>query len=658
MRREAGFKKVWHIDFTRSGHGWKFNPLDPPRHVHPLEAAKTVAAAFERCLEGDMMQMRRLMMIITSVSAILIEGGRCEGGKATLHDVLDFVGWEGDDIRKYIAHVDGKRRDRGLGPVRPDLVSTYLGTLFSGATGNAKLDLTQSTWNAAGALLLTAIVNDFVDSVDSNLDMEAVAMSRQSLIVELPNVGFQAQTILGSLLLSQFSLLVSKRDITAVKLGKITRMSVYLDEFQELMGEKLTHDIAQHRNLGVSYVLMHQTSNQFATEDERTLLNAVKDNASTHIYMKQGLVDSKTSAELLFKSEGRDMVCRTRTDITENESTTTGRSIARMLGHMVAKAESETHSKGESIAIGESEGRARSTGKNTGIVETETLTISKGESHMVAKTQSGTVTLSDSHTLVEGRSEAEGKMTSESTGHGTGSGESSNYGLMEGGMSTMNLASATAKHSHGSGKNNSKNSTYSLGSAISNVIEFVHSSSRGQSRGIGTTKGSTKSKGRSLTKAEGKSLAKSLSFIESLTNTITKSLSQTKSKQHSLGLSFTESWSESLSITQQESRTKGRSTSIKTEFYSIQDEIQMRSYELQSLGIGEAWVYLNTGKGRPSAVKIKTHHIPDAVQTRLGQVDFAEELRGWMGPPTEASAEPTEDLLTRFVNNRKPRGEK
>lgn len=617
--RMAWLRRFDVLDFTDVNVGGRrFNPLQPEDGVSVDATVGVLLSCFERVI-GDLTEMRRLQMVLRAVFTLVARMG---GG--TLRDAVDFLCMDTEDIHAYLRRLEQKRSAGRLArPVRPDLVHQYVSQFFACTANRERRELVQSAWNAISVFLTDAAAACFVSSPVSNVSFGDIVNGRRWLLVHLPTgLDLNTQKVLGAMIVNSIQLAAERRASDDVESGRVPRFSLICDEFQLMFGPQWAEAIARVRNKGLSLVVAHQTDTQppFETEEGASTLRAFRANASVHCYFRLWWEDAERAAVPLFRPRGHQLK-REEKQVTETSSVSWAETVSKSVSQTISEAFGRSDGFSTTVSTGENKSIGFSESNGVSRVETDTVSVSQGKNWSRAESKAAglTVTVTDSETIVEGHGKAHGFSRSHGSSHGA------------------------------------HEASTSLSAAVNDVVTHTRSLSRGKTSGKSrsATETASSSRGGSESTSSGNAIARGLSQVKGSIESIARSVSTAEATQKSFSRTMTESLGSSHSVGQQHGGSYSRGETVTREYYSVAEEIRIRSYELSELPPREAWVLVNGAT--TSAFKIRTHNVPQKFTTTMGGRDYkAEFLR--VSASAEEPAEPAPVLLARAVAGaRRPR---
>ena len=610
--REQYLRSFVVLDFGDTALRWRFNPLEPQDGLSTDEAV----GDFLRCLErvvGDLAEMRRLQLLLRAVCTLL-----ARMGGTTLRDVPDFLVMEADSVRDLIARLRVKRRAGGIRhEVRPDLIEQYMSEFFASTSHRERRDYVSSAMHAISLFLTDEATARFVSSPTSNISFSGIVNGGHNLLVRLPNaLDLNTQKLLGALILNRIQLVAERRSIDDVRQGRVPPFSCIVDEFQNFFTSHFSEAIARVRNVGLNFVVSHQHSKQppFDTEEGQALLRAFKANASTHIYMRVGFDDAQDAAAVVFRPRGQ-MLQREEVELAESTAVSWARTVSDSVSRSISEAFADSASVTQTVSIGSTKSVGFSESNGVSQVKGASTTVTQGHnwSRAESHTTGNSVTITNSHTITEGEGRSDGR--SFSTGSSTGP---------DGRMSS------------------------SLSRTISEVISRTRSLAKGQSHAVGESESESTSSsyGESESSSVGEPIANGLSLIKGTGETLASSRGNSRGKTSGRTHTRSRGLSASRATSIQSGGSHSRSQTTKRSYYSVDEEVSVRAYELAELPRRHAWVWFNDAA--PEAVMIRTHDIPQQFVTRVGRVDYIEDFLRIAAAPHPVP-EPTLRLADRVV---------
>ncbi len=613
--RAAFARKFVVLDFTDPDiGGWRYNPLE---QQDGLSVDETVGD-FLRCLErviGDLVEMRRLQMVLRSVCTLV-----ARLGGTTLRDVVDFLCMDTEDIHAYLRRLEEKRNAGRLSlPVRPDMVHLYMSQFFAQTSGRERRELVQSSINALSIFLSDPVAARFVSSPQSNISFSRIVNEGRWLLVHLPpGLDLNTQKVLGAMIVNRIQLVAERRTSADVESGRVPPFNLMVDEFQTMMGRHWAEAIARVRNKGLNLIVSHQSCTQppFETLEGQALLRAIEANASTHVYFRLHIDDAERAAVSVFRPRGQRLK-REEMQVSETRSVSWAETVSKSITRTISEALGESNGVSKTVSVGQGKSVGVTEANGVTRVETDSMSLARGDnwSRATSKSDGTSVTVTASETVVEGR----GKSRGHSHGHSEGADHAAN----------------------------------SFTSAVNTVISHSRSMANGQSVARSRSVGSSSSEGGSETTSSGSAIAQGVSKVKSCMETLARTTSIAHAIQQTRSRTTTNGQSIGQSVGQQKGGSYSRATTRIREYYSVQEETQIRAYELAELARREAWVWINDAE--TASFKIHTHDVPQSFATKLGGRDFVEEFISTAGSPSTA-AEPEASLVQRVLNGRRRTG--
>jgi hypothetical protein len=597
--------------------GRRWNPMQRQDGLSTAEIVADLLRAIQR-LVGDLTEMRRLQLVLRTVCTLVVELGG-----TTLRDVPDFLCLDSEDIYEYLRRLDERRREGKIAvPIRPDMVHQYCTSFFANTTSRERRELVQSAYNLLGMILSDAVAARFFSAPEGNVSFADIVNGSRWLLVHLPpGLDVHTQRILGSMIVNRIQLIAERRRIEDVRSGRVPRFSLICDEFHLLFDRHWADAISRVRNVGLNIVAAHQTDTQPGLDgpEGAGLLRAFRANASTHVYFRLWWEDAQHAAVPIFRPRGM-LLKRQQRHFTETEATSRG----EITGKTVSESTSAAHGRSNGTSKTRTNGENRSTGfsEANGVSrsETESSSVTEGTNDNRSESWADGVSVSknDSETVTDGRGETHGSSKSHQT----------------------TSAAGHVSKSSGTGSNHGENHSRSVATA------------QGTGSSRSTTNTTSASRGTSESRGTSASLAKGLSQLKSQTESQGRTTSTAEAMQRSESETKTQSSGVARSESQQRGESFARGVTTTEEFYSIDEEIRVRAFELSELPRREAWVWMNEAT-ETTAFKIRTHDIPQKFVTALGSHDYkAEFLRAVSRQP---EPEPVESLLERALAKERPR---
>lgn len=624
-QREAFLRRFVVLDFTdptlgahAKGFGWRYNPLQPQ---DGLTASETVGD-FLRCLErvvGDLVEMRRLQFLLRSVCTMLVELGG-----TTLRDVPDLLLMEAESVRDYVALLQRRRSEGRLSvPVRPTVVEQFMSGMFAAFSPKDRRDYISSSKHAISLFLTDPPTARFVSSPTSTISFSDIVNGGKTLLVRLPAaLDHNTQRLLGAMILNRIQLVAERRSIEDVQAGRVPQFSCIVDEFHNYFTEHLTDAIARTRNVGLNFVVSHQSFDQFVTDEEKALLRAFKANASTQLYFRVGTDDAKIASADVFSPQGLRRK-RIAVDETESHAVSWSRTKSQSITKTISEALGESSSQTVTFSVGENKSVSFQESKGVSRVQTTGITLTQGENWSRAEAHgSGTsVTITGSETITE----TQGVANSRSTTRGSTTDADGRMGS-------------------------------SLSTTIGETISHARALARGSSRadGVSETSSTTNSSGGSESTSVSRSLARGLTLTKGMTESLGRSATRSQARQVGESRTRTRGSSVGSSTAVQHGGTRTQGRTRKEELYTLEEETQLGAQELRAQPHRHAWVKLNESGGLRTAL-IRTHDIEQNFVTEVGGVDYvADFLRICRPPPAEP--EPSDPLTLRLFDERRKDG--
>jgi hypothetical protein len=648
QRRQERLSRITFMELDRPDFPHRFNPLEPVDWMSTAEQAQAFAASMERLLQGDLAQMRQLLLNLVALASILIETGG-----ATVADMIELLCMDSHSLEEYIRRLDRLRSDGRLHvPVRPDLIRQYMTGFFSQTSGRERRDLVASTLRALMMLLTDPVAARLLSAPTGNLDLDAVMHRGHSLLGSMPPHNLHTQATVNSLFLSRITAMAMRRDSLKVQEGHYPQVNLVVDEFQTIFNQENAEETAVLRNKGVALVLAHQSGSQppFHTPEGRAMLESVRDNCSLSVYFRMGRLDALDLAPGCYEPDGR-MVKLRREEVSVTQSASTGQTTTHStqetqgenLTHSHAHAEGESEAQGHAASTGTSSGRQRGTSRGrsktdgtthtTGINRGEGRSHSSGHQHSFSQGSGGAESRSDSQT--DGQSTGSASSQSQQTSH------SLTVALRPNSPGTHLIGGYQQAQSSGEGQSDSRN----WGTSHSSTHATARARSWQQNRSHGTSESQGHSRQESRSQATGRSHSQSESETESE--------SESTSETHTDSSSTTQTQSRTNTATTSEGSTRttgsgqahgtsvgqssGQTTREVVEHYSVSEEAAIRSYELMSLPNRTA-IVLQRGRGPLQRDLIHTLDMPTELVTRVGTLDGLADLERLTTPPPPSDA--------------------
>lgn len=613
--REAWARRFVVLDFTDGNIGGRrYNPLEPQ---DGLSVEETVGD-FLRCLErviGDLVEMRRLQMVLRAVCTLV-----ARLGGTTLRDVVDFLCMDTEDIHAYLRRLEERRSSGRLSTaVRPDLVHQYMAQFFANTSGRERRELVQSSINALSIFLTDAVAARFVSSSTGNVSFSEIVNDGRWLLVHLPaGLDLNTQKVLGAMIVNRIQLVAERRSSADVESGRVPPFSLMVDEFQTMMGRHWAEAIARVRNKGLNLIVSHQACTQppFETAEGQSLLRSIEANASTHVYFRLHIDDAERAAVSVFRPRGHRLK-RDEVQVSETRSVSWAETVSKSVTRSISEAFGESIGVSRTVSVGASKTVGFSEANGVSRVETNSMSLARGDNwtRATSKATGMTVTVTASETVVEG--------------HGKSRGHS---------------------HGHSSGVDHEASS---FSNAVSSVVSHSKALAEGRSIGKSVNETSSSSEGGSETSTSANSIARGLSKVKSCMDSLARSVSVADALQQTRSRTVTNARSTGHSIGQQKGGSYSRATTRIREYYSVQEEAQIRAYELSELPRREAWVWINDAE--TASFHIRTHDVPQSFATKLGGRDFVAEFLD-IANAAATSEEPDASLSERALRGRRRTG--
>ncbi|MEX2526452.1 MAG: type IV secretion system DNA-binding domain-containing protein [Gemmatimonadota bacterium] len=273
------------FDPARPGYRLGYNPLASVAPGKRTLAAAGVLAAFKK-LWADSWGPRLEHILRNALLALV------EQPEASLTDLLRLL-----DDRPY--------RRRAAERVANAQVRDFWLREFEGYPARLRGEAIAPVQNKVGAFLADPVLHEVLTGAGTRLDLRRVMDQGQVLLVNLARgrLGEDSSSLLGSLLVSGLNVAAMGR--AEVPEDERRDFYLYLDEFQNVTTLALAGMLSELRKYRVSLVL----ANQFLTQLEEPVRDAVLGNAGTLICFRVGLADAEIlEGELTPEFSAEDLV--------------------------------------------------------------------------------------------------------------------------------------------------------------------------------------------------------------------------------------------------------------------------------------------------------------------------------------------------------------
>ena len=650
-----------------------FNPLEKVQGLTADECAGQLLRTFENASGADLDTQLLRQLNLKSAFALVAEAG------GTLLDVPYFYGLDHVGFNRHIEYLSNKAEAEGRS-LGLQYVREYSARFIAGVPdGKERRDREQSCWTAMNLFLGDERVRRFVSAPHGNLDFEDIVNGSPGkiLLVNIPQgTDLNTLKILGQMVVDRVRLTCERR----TPLQRRNKVSLLLDEAHLLFSEMISETYAVARNTGQNYIIAGQDFSQYKRADEDGhLFNNVMANSATMVFFRLSERDSSEIAFTVFRPCG-DKVRRQYVEISNSRGTT--EALSKSDSQSENHGRSESHGKNNTTATAEAV--SAGFGVNEGVTESHADAVtegySKGKNRMRSsshthgmsvskmKSEAQTSGIGSAHAVshADGKNSSTGNSAGTSNNSGTSaaafnsfnSGSNSSHRL---GLDTaMGAAASSSGHGHGSNggiseSHGTNDGTFSSeGQSTMDGYSDVDSSV--QSTGKGTSSGQTVSS--SVTFGE----AESESEIDSHGRTKTDGVAHSQSRNTTVGFGRSRSVAEGKSETITEAKSEGTSTTIgeshtksessaeteKIEWYNVNDQARVMSYELMDLPKREAYV-LTREDGK--VTRIRTNDISYEYNNVFGGVDYTADFLKRVRPK-ETPKIPTDTVFDRIETER------
>ncbi len=610
-----------------------------------LSASETVEAVILPILKkelGDMGEARRLLMVLRSALAPVVEAGGC------LADVLDLlsVAIEVNSISALMKELD--RRHHRLGK-RPGIIHRYFREMYMMLPRGDRLGHTQSAWHGLGTILGHPTCARLFGSTKTTFNIQEIVQRGGYMIVVVPQREGAAAPVVSSAVLGLTNQACLQRDLRAVQTGKAPEVFLTVDEFHLALGrDRSIHDlVATCRNIGLRLCVAFQHERQGDLGENPNLVANWRANTATHIYFRCALDSARSYiAEHVHRPQGRRVKRRY-----QQRTTTTTRTRSLTISRQVSLAVALAQSRGQTTTLTASEGQTVSVTRSEGttVVETEGLTIAEGRTFQSAWGESFSFTKSSGETTVNGRSLGSTETSSQTEVENISMGQSRTYAraypghmsvgieMEPSGMPQMRRSFSTAASS-----TRSNSLAKQLSSSVSEVISEAKAASNSES----TSTGTSLSKGRAYSsqRARTRTLASGLSQVKALAQGLSASVGRSEAETQSSSLTRSQNYSRG--VAEQRALAQGQSVREVEELYTLDEEVRLLAYEIASLPRQHAVMVSDQASGSRVMRKMKVVDVPD-VETKIAGLDGLALLRARCCGPERSPAPPRRSLLER-----------
>lgn len=627
----------------------RFNPLEPVPGLSTSEVASAFAAAMERILDGEMSQMRALLLNLTALGSVLIDSGG-----AIVEDMGELCCMETRTLQEYLRLLEKKRSIGKIRrPLRPDLVQRYMSAFFAQTAHRDRRDLTSSTLRALNLILSDPIAKRLLSSPRGNLHLRGLMDGGGSMLVSIPPLNLHTQAVIGGFILGQVSSIALRRSSMAVSRGELPQVHLVIDEFQRIFTSEMAQNIAVYRNKGVALTLAHQSSSQppFHTPEGAAMLQSSRDNCSNKITPRVGPKDAQELAREYFMPKGHtlkrdEMELLHRAQLTRQESA----QRSQEQGEGWEQSRNQTQ-------LDEQQQERRREQKTTSTRSHQTQRSQEysrdaqtrqshefGVGHVQARARQVEAQQQRSQATRQTQTAGDRQEVSQQNSRQMGQqhGHSQEDGSRAPGLATRDSHS----HSHAQMESDAKRQS----------TQIDHSRSQGESRAATKSERQTNSTQHQETTRRTHEQSSSSSWREchqtsqKREESRSQVASQSQVERHSSSSARQEKTSAtgSQSERRDQSRVHAQIQELRQvkEYYSVIEEQVITAQRLQTLPNRSALV-LRQGKGEPRVDEIRSLDMPLEWVTRAGALDGMAQLERWC-TPQGSEQEPALNLLDRL----------
>ena len=627
-----------------------FNPLKMVSGLMPDECGGQLLKTFENASGADLdTQLLRQLNLKAAFSLVSAAGG-------TVLDCPRFYGLDRQGFNRFIEYLTNKAESEGqtLGLA---YVRQYAEKFIAGVDeGRERREREQSCWTALNLFLGDERVRRFISA--HNIDFDDIINGGKILLVNIPQgTDLNTLKILGQMIVDRVRLTCERR----TKEQRKKKVSLICDEFHLLFGPSWAESIATVRNTGLNLIIAHQNAGQLQTSEYgEHLLNSMMENTSTQVFFRLGVQDSNDVAFSVFRPRG-DKLRRQYVEISKSRGKAEAQSKAELLsethGRSNSRGRNSTTATANAVSVGfgenetvtkshadaKSEGRAkgknrmRSSSRNHGIaiskVESEMQTTGIGNAHAVSHADASNSSSGSS----SGTSDNSGASTASFNSFNSGSNSTQHFGV------DTALGAVAASSGQGYGSNSGTSESHGTNDGAfssqgqSTMDGFSDVDSTMKSSGKGTARGKTINSSVAFGEAEGES------ETENHGRTETDGIACSRGRNKNIGVARSKSVAEGTSKNVTETESHGTSTSTgethtdsestaeteKTEYYNVNDQARVMSYELMDLSKRQAYVIM---RENGEVTRIRTHDIPYEYNNVFGGVDYTADFLNKIRP--------------------------
>jgi len=185
--------------------------------------------------------------------------------------------------------VDKKYREKVVEKITDPVVKSFWVDEFTKWNDRVLQEVISPIQNKVGQFLSSSLIRNIVGQTSSSFDIRQIMDERKILILNLSKgrIGEDNSALLGAMMITKIQLAVMGR----VDISEETRKDVYLyvDEFQNFATESFANILSEARKYRLNLIL----TNQYVTQIEEEVRDAIFGNAGTIISFRVGAVDSE-----------------------------------------------------------------------------------------------------------------------------------------------------------------------------------------------------------------------------------------------------------------------------------------------------------------------------------------------------------------------------